>query len=81
MLLLLPACVPGLPWPAVCHWGRMGECTCQVEAQQSKRMRAAGAPPSETLFMLLVRAALWTGLTRACESLHRQRSHPGLAPR
>jgi hypothetical protein len=34
------------------------------KAQQSKRLRAAGAPPSEMLFMLLVRAGLWMGLTR-----------------
>src|SRR5262249_31359670 len=34
-------------------------------AQQSKRLRAAGAPASETLFVLLVRAGLWMGLTRA----------------
>jgi len=33
-------------------------------AQQSKRLRAAGAPPSELLFVLLVRAGLWMGLTR-----------------
>jgi transposase len=34
-------------------------------AQQSKRLRAAGAPASEMLFVLLVRAGLWMGLTRA----------------
>src|SRR5260221_2658312 len=34
-------------------------------AQQSRRLRAAGAPASETLFVLLVRAGLWMGLTRA----------------
>src|SRR5258706_571299 len=34
------------------------------KAQQSKRLRAAGAPPSEMLFVLLVRAGLWMGLTR-----------------
>jgi hypothetical protein len=34
-------------------------------AQQSKRLRAAGAPASETLFVLLVRAGLWMGLTHA----------------
>jgi hypothetical protein len=33
------------------------------KAQQSKRLRAAGAPPSELLFVLLVRAGLWRGLT------------------
>jgi hypothetical protein len=35
------------------------------KAQQSKRLRAAGAPASELLFVLLVRAGLWMGLTRA----------------
>jgi len=35
------------------------------KAQQSKRLRAAGAPPSEMLFVLLVRAGVWMGLTRA----------------
>ncbi len=35
------------------------------KAQQSKRLRAAGAPGSEMLFVLLVRAGLWMGLTRA----------------
>jgi transposase len=35
------------------------------KAQQSKRGRAAGAPASEVLFVLLVRAGLWMGLTRA----------------
>jgi DDE family transposase len=36
------------------------------KAQQSTRLRAAaGAPASEMLFVLLVRAGLWMGLTRA----------------
>jgi len=35
------------------------------KAQQSKRLRAAGAPASEMLFVLLVRAGLWLGLTHA----------------
>jgi transposase len=35
------------------------------KAQQSKRLRAAGAPPSEMLFVQLVRTGLWMGLTRA----------------
>jgi hypothetical protein len=35
------------------------------KAQQSKRQRTAGAPTSEMLFVLLVRAGLWMGLTRA----------------
>jgi hypothetical protein len=34
-------------------------------AQQSKRLRAAGAPASETLFVLLVRAGFSMGLTHA----------------
>src|SRR5262249_4171068 len=34
-------------------------------AQQSKRLRAAGAPACELLFVLRVRAGLWMGLTRA----------------
>src|SRR5258706_1852753 len=35
------------------------------KAQQSKRLRAAGAPASEMLFVLLVCAGLWMGLSRA----------------
>jgi transposase len=35
------------------------------KAQQSKRLRAAGMPASEMLFVLLVRAGLGMGLTRA----------------
>ena len=35
------------------------------KAQQSERLRAAGAPASEMLFVLLVHAGLWMGLTRA----------------
>src|SRR5262249_15348156 len=35
------------------------------KSQQSKRQRAAGAPASEMLFVLLVRAGLWMGVTRA----------------
>ena len=35
------------------------------KAQQSKRLRAAGAPASEMLFVLLARAGFWWGLTRA----------------
>ena len=60
-------CAPGLlwRWPVDCPSVPMGGCACKVESQQSKRLRASGAPPSEALFVLLVRAALWTGLTRA----------------
>jgi transposase len=49
----------GLP-PGPDGWPRVPS-----PAQQSKRLRAAGAPASETLFVLLVRAGLWMGLTRA----------------
>ncbi len=45
--------------------GPDGRVRVPSKAQQSKRLRAAGAPQSETLFVLLVRAAFWTGLTRA----------------
>jgi transposase len=53
-----PALACGLPvgadgWPRV-----------PSKAQQSKRLRAAGAPASDMLFVLLVRAGLWMGLTR-----------------
>src|SRR5262245_36265730 len=41
-----------------------GQPRVPSKAQQSKRLHAAGAPPSETLFVLLVRAGLWVGLTR-----------------
>src|SRR5258708_6485080 len=49
----------GLP-PGPDGWPRVPS-----PAQQSKRLRAAGAPASETLFVLLVRAGLWMGLTHA----------------
>jgi transposase len=52
------ACACGLP-P-----GPDGRPRVPSKAQQSKRLRAAGAPPSEMLFVLLVRAGLWMGLTR-----------------
>src|SRR2546423_11324602 len=39
------------------------------EAQQSKRLRAAGAPSNEMLFVLLVRAGLWMELTRGRDLL------------
>ena len=57
-------------WPALAlacglPLGPGGRPRVPSKAQQSKRLRAAGAPPSEALFMLLVRAALWAGLTRA----------------
>jgi hypothetical protein len=56
-------------WPALalaCGLppGADGRPRVPSKAQQSKRLRAAGAPPSETLFVLLVRAGLWMGLTR-----------------
>jgi transposase len=56
-------------WPALalaCGLppGPDGRPRVPSKAQQSKRLRAAGAPPSELLFVLLVRAGLWMGLTR-----------------
>jgi hypothetical protein len=57
-------------WPALAlacglPAGPDGRVRVPSKSQQFKRLRAAGAPPSETLFLLLVRAAFWTGLTRA----------------
>lgn len=57
-------------WPALAlacglPLGPDGRVRVQSLAQQSKRLHAAGAPQSEMLFVLLVRAAFWTGLTRA----------------
>src|SRR5579859_2368023 len=56
-------------WPALalaCGLppGADGRPRVPSKAQQSKRLRAGGAPPSEMLFVLLVRAGLWMGLTR-----------------
>jgi hypothetical protein len=56
-------------WPALAlacglTLGTDGQPRVPSKAQQSKRLRAAGAPPSERLFVLLVRAGLWMGLTR-----------------
>jgi hypothetical protein len=56
-------------WPALalaCGFplGPDGQVRVPSKAQQSKRLRAAGAPSSELLFVLLVRAGLWMGLTR-----------------
>src|SRR5262249_39908242 len=56
-------------WPALalaCGLppGPGGRPRVPSKAQQSKRLRAVGAPPSEMLFVLLVRAGLWMGLTR-----------------
>jgi transposase len=56
-------------WPALAAacglpLGPDGSPRVPSPAQQSKRLRAAGAPPSEMLFVLLVRAGLWMGLTR-----------------
>src|SRR4051794_26931299 len=55
-------------WPALalaCGFplGPDGRVRVPSTAQQSKRLRAAGAPSSEWLFVLLVRAGLWMGLT------------------
>jgi transposase len=57
-------------WPALARacglpLGPDGRPRVPSKAQQSKRGRAAGAPASEMLFVLLVRAGLWMGLTRA----------------
>ncbi len=57
-------------WPALaraCGLPQGGDSRPRVpsKAQQSKRLRAAGAPASEMLFVLLVRAGLWMGVTRA----------------
>jgi transposase len=56
-------------WPALAlacglPVGPDGRPRVPSKAQQSKRLRAAGAPPSELLFVLLVRAGIWMGLTR-----------------
>jgi transposase len=56
-------------WPALAlacglRLGTDGRPRVPSKAQQSKRLRAAGAPASEMLFVLLVRAGLWMGLTR-----------------
>ncbi len=56
-------------WPALAlacglPLGADGRPRVPSKAQQSKRLRAAGAPPSEMLFVLLVRAGLWMGMTR-----------------
>ena len=57
-------------WPALAlacglPRGADGRPRVPSKAQQSKRLRAAGAPACEMLFVLLVRAGLWMGLTRA----------------
>jgi hypothetical protein len=57
-------------WPALAlacglPRGADGRPRVPSKGQQSKRLRAAGAPASEMLFVLLVRAGLWMGLTRA----------------
>ena len=55
---------PALAWACGLPAGAEGEPRVPSKAQQSKRLRAAGAPASELLFVLLVRAGLWMGLTR-----------------
>lgn len=57
-------------WPALAlacglPLGPSGQPRVPSPSQECKRLRAAGAPQSEALFVLLVRAALWAGLTRA----------------
>src|SRR5258708_28117104 len=56
-------------WPALAlacglPRGADGRPRVPSKAQQSKRLRAAGAPASETLFVLLLRTGLWMRLTR-----------------
>ena len=56
-------------WPALAlayslPLGSDGRVRVPSKAQHSKRLRAAGASSSELLFVLLVRAGLWVGLTR-----------------
>jgi hypothetical protein len=48
--------------------GADGRPRVPSKAQQSKRLRAAGAPPSELLFVLLVRAGLWMGSMTCCDA-------------
>jgi transposase len=55
---------PTLAWACGLPAGPDGQPQVPSKAQQRKRLRAAGAPPSELLFVLLVRAGLWMGLTR-----------------
>jgi transposase len=57
-------------WPAVAlacglPQGTDGRPRVPSKSQQSKRLRVAGAPASEILFVLLVKAGLRCGLTRA----------------
>jgi hypothetical protein len=57
-------------WPALAlacglPLGGDGRPRVPSKAQQSKRLQAPGAPPSEMLLVLLVRAGLWMGLTHA----------------
>jgi hypothetical protein len=57
-------------WPALalaCGLPLEADGWPRVPAQQSKRLRAAGEQASEMLFVLLERAGLWMGLTRACD--------------
>jgi transposase len=57
-------------WPALAlacglPLGTDGQARVPSKAQQSKRLRAAGAPAGEMLFVLLVRAGLWMGVSQA----------------
>jgi hypothetical protein len=56
---------PALAWACGLPKGADGQPRVPSKAQQAKRLRAAGAPASELLFVLLVKAGLWMGLTRA----------------
>jgi hypothetical protein len=57
-------------WPALAlacglPQGADGRPRVPSKSRQSKRLRAAGAPASEMLFVLLVRVGLWMGVTQA----------------
>lgn len=57
-------------WPALAlacglPSGRDGQVRVPSASQQCKRLKAAGAPPCEMLFILLVRTALHAGVSRA----------------
>jgi transposase len=54
---------PALAWACGLPRGSDGRPRVPSKAQQSKRLRAAGAPSSEMLLVLLVRAGVWMGLT------------------
>src|SRR5260221_10988695 len=55
---------PALAWACGLPRGADDWPRVPSKAQQCKRLRAPGAPASEMLFVLLVRAGRWLGLTR-----------------